>query len=68
MKDLFSNVGQLVSFRTVDDFEIIGMLFQNDANSLRKIVVHIHGNFGNFYQNKFLWYMSRIYCQNGISL
>lgn len=68
MKELFSNVGQLVSFRTVDDFEIVGMLFQNDPNSLRKIVVHIHGNFGNFYQNKFLWYMSKIYCQSGIDL
>ncbi len=75
-----SNIGRLVSFRTVKCFEIIGMLFQNESsfiegevdeiakavNSTQTIVIHIHGNYGNFYQNKFLWYMSEIYLQNGI--
>lgn len=68
MKELMSNTGRLVSFRTDDDFEIIGMLFQNSLKPLEKIVIHIHGNFGNFYQNKFLWEMSNLYCQNGIDL
>lgn len=68
MNGLTSNLGRLVSFRNVDNFEIIGMLFQNNRFLSQKIVIHIHGNFGNFYQNKFLWYMSNLYCDNGIDL
>ena len=60
-----SNYGRLVTMRTKDNFEIIGMLF-NSGNSKDKIIIHIHGNFGNFYQNKFLWFMSSIYTANGI--
>lgn len=76
-----SNLGRLVSFRTANDFEIIGMLYQSkltsytedNINEIAKkvgsesiIVIHIHGNYGNFYQNKFLWYMSEIYLKEGI--
>lgn len=70
---MYSNKGRLVTFRTENDFEIIGMLFQ-DGNQIinplvnynRKLIIHIHGNYGNFYQNKFIWHMSNIYCNNGI--
>lgn len=75
MHYLNSSLGRLVSFRNSVDFEIIGMLFQslNNSNDIslhknQKIVIHIHGNYGNFYQNKFLWYMSTMYCKNGIDL
>ena len=61
-----SNLGRLVTFRTRDDFEIIGMRFTNPLLSSDTIVIHIHGNFGNFYQNKFLWVMSNSYVHNGI--
>jgi pimeloyl-ACP methyl ester carboxylesterase len=75
------NLGRLVSFRTIDDFEIIGMLYQSKISSFieddvyeiakrvdieQVIVIHIHGNYGNFYQNKFLWYMSEIYLREKI--
>ena len=75
-----SHNGRLVTIRTTERFEIIGMLFQSessykgtDVNEKHiltdfntPIVIHVHGNFGNFYQNKFLWYMSEMYLQNGI--
>ncbi|MBQ3182203.1 MAG: hypothetical protein IJB57_00905 [Clostridia bacterium] len=69
-----SGLGKLVSFKAKNDYEIIGILFQKSSfndTSIKKhvnnrIVVHIHGSLGNFYQNKFIWYMSKIYCENGI--
>lgn len=61
-----SNLGRLVTFRTVEDYEIIGMLFANEEQRTDTIIIHIHGNFGNFYQNKFLWVMSNIYVANRI--
>lgn len=61
-----SNLGRLVSFRTKEDFEIIGLLFTKGGSSSDKVVIHIHGNFGNFYQNKFLWVMSHEYVNHGI--
>jgi hypothetical protein len=42
------------------------MFFCALPEQLNKIVIHIHGNFGNFYQNKFLWVMSEIYVGKGI--
>ncbi|MCD8013656.1 MAG: alpha/beta hydrolase [Lachnospiraceae bacterium] len=75
-----SHNGRLVSIRTREEFEIIGMLFQSRSSFENSdvhekgvqiefnnpIVIHVHGNFGNFYQNKFLWYMSEIYLNRGI--
>ncbi len=69
-----SGLGKLVSFNAKNDYEVIGILFQKGSSSdtniknhvNNKIVVHIHGSLGNFYQNKFIWHMSKIYCENGI--
>lgn len=61
-----SNNGRLVSFRTKENYEIIGMLYSNSERPSEKIVIHIHGNFGNFYQNKFIWIMSYLYIDHGI--
>ena len=62
-----SGVGRLVSFRTKSNFEIIGILFKSSQGLTNNtIVIHIHGNFGNFYQNKFLWTMSKLYTANNI--
>lgn len=74
MNYLCSSLGKLVSFRNSKNFEIIGLLFQdgscnniNISNHInKKIVIHIHGNYGNFYQNKFIWLMSKLYCENGV--
>ncbi len=74
MKSNYSALGRLVTFRTTEDFEIIGILFQKNSHKYKdislhdnkRIVIHIHGSFGNFYQNKFIWYMSEMYCNDGI--
>lgn len=42
------------------------MLFSSSSFFSDNIIIHIHGNFGNFYQNKFLWIMSHIYIENNI--
>ena len=62
-----SGIGRLVSFRTKKNFEIIGVLFRSSQScDSSTVVIHIHGNFGNFYQNKFLWAMSKLYTENNI--
>lgn len=61
-----SNLGRLVSFRTKENYEVNGMLFCSLNSNNDTIVIHIHGNFGNFYQNKFLWVMSDVYVKNGV--
>ena len=74
MKYSYSSLGKLVSFRNSQDFEIIGMLFQYGSSNKydisnhtnKRIVIHIHGSYGNFYQNKFIWHMSKIYCENEV--
>lgn len=61
-----SNLGRLVTFRTKENYEVIGMIFCSLSQNNDTIVIHIHGNFGNFYQNKFLWIMSEVYIKNGV--
>lgn len=66
---MHSGLGQLISFNNVNDMELIGLLFSGSGSSARTsntIVLHIHGNYGNFYNNKFIWVMSKIYVENGI--
>ncbi|MHB1157524.1 MAG: alpha/beta fold hydrolase [Phycisphaerales bacterium] len=60
-----SAAGRLIKFESEDGFILDGMLFE--ANSCRGIVVHIHGNYGNFYNNYFLYRMSCMYTANGYS-
>lgn len=60
-----SNLGRLISFENERGLELIGMLFE--GRGYRKaIVIHVHGNYGNFYTNKFIWKMSKIYPRYGI--
>lgn len=62
-----SGKGKLVNFVNEKKLELIGMLFEDEATSKNTIVIHIHGNYGNFYNNKFIWTMSKIYVDYGIS-
>lgn len=62
-----SALGKLVNFSNKHQLELIGLLFQPVNIATDTIVIHVHGNYGNFYNNKFLWYMSKTYTQNGIS-
>ncbi len=62
-----SALGKLVNFTNKHKLELIGLLFQPQDIVTDTIIIHIHGNYGNFYNNKFLWYMSKTYIQNGAS-
>ena len=62
-----SALGKLVNFSNKHNLELIGILFEPQNMALDSIIIHIHGNYGNFYNNKFLWYMSKTYTKSGIS-
>jgi alpha/beta superfamily hydrolase len=49
-------LGQLVSFDGARGLRLDGMLYT--APSAKLTVVHTHGSFGNFYQNKFVPFLS----------
>ncbi|MDR2971982.1 MAG: hypothetical protein LBU83_08650 [Bacteroidales bacterium] len=59
-----SDLGQLVSFNNDNGLELIGIIFE--PNNKNAIIIHIHGNYGNFYNNKFIWVMSQRYVENDI--
>lgn len=49
---------------TEDKLILQGLLFEPDQPT-EKIVLHIHGMAGNFYENKFLDFMAETFTQNG---
>lgn len=62
-----SGKGKLVNFANGRNLELIGMLFESETAYKNSIVVHVHGNYGNFYNNKFIWVMSKMYVNHEIS-
>ena len=44
-----SALGKLVNFTNKNKLELIGLLFQSQEFLGDTIIIHIHGNFGNFY-------------------
>ena len=58
-------VGRLVSFENDRGFVLDGMLCE--ASNASGTVVHVHGSYGNFYQNMFVRVMSGLYTQRGIN-
>jgi len=64
-----SGLGRLVNFHNENGLELIGILFESNTTTSSDndtIVIHVHGNYGNFYNNKFIWVMSTQYINNGI--
>ena len=59
--------GKLIRFVNERRLELIGLLFEPSQTKRDTIVIHVHGNFGNFYTNKFIWYMSKMYTENNIA-
>src|SRR5665213_942654 len=57
--------GELVTFKNANAFHHDGILYQQESN--RTTIVHVHGSFGNFYQNEFLRIMARTYLASGIN-
>lgn len=52
-------LGELVTFKNSNAFHHDGILYSDPANTTT--IVHVHGSFGNFYQNEFLRVMAKTY-------
>ena len=59
-------VGRLVSFENSRGLILDGMLCE--ATNAIGTVVHVHGSYGNFYQNVFVRVMSGVYTRSGLNL
>jgi len=57
--------GELVTFKNEREFHHDGILYQDDKHAVT--IVHVHGSFGNFYQNEFLRIMADAYVDAGIN-
>lgn len=58
-------LGELVTFKNPMGLHLDGILYQDHIN--RGMIVHVHGSFGNFYQNHFIRLMARSYLDAGIN-
>ena len=61
-----SALGKLVSFSSENGYKLHGIYFSEEYNN--HTIIHVHGNFGNFYQNEFISVMSKVYLSSGINL
>lgn len=51
---------------TEDNIELAGLLYEPEITS-EKILVHVHGMAGNFYENRFLDFIAQTLTSNGIA-
>lgn len=59
-------LGELVTIKSTKGLDLDGICYRRQRN--RVTIVHIHGSFGNFYQNRFVKLMAKKYGQAGINL
>lgn len=57
---------ELVRINSTDNIEMVGILYEPEIIG-NKIVVHVHGLCGNFYENRFLDILAKTYTDKGIS-
>jgi pimeloyl-ACP methyl ester carboxylesterase len=57
---------ELVRINSMDNIEMVGILYEPEEKS-NKIVIHVHGLCGNFYENRFLDILAKTYTDKGIS-
>ncbi len=57
---------ELISFHNDSGLKLDGLLFRSLEKPIAT-VIHIHGSFGNFYNNDFIKSMANIYCANNIN-
>lgn len=60
----------LVRMYTNDNLELVGMLYEPDlkaSEQARRVVVHVHGMAGNFYENSFLDYFAQTLTTHGVA-
>jgi predicted esterase len=55
--------GELITFVDTNDYFHNGILYR--AENSDKTIIHIHGSFGNFYQNDFIQIMAELYTNAG---
>lgn len=55
---------KLVRIHSTDGIEQPGILYTSDSDT-DKIVIHVHGLYGNFYENKFLDILAKAYTDKG---
>lgn len=55
---------KLVKIITIDNIELTGLLY-TPIKETKKIVVHVHGLAGNFYENSFIDFQAKNYTENG---
>lgn len=57
---------ELIRINSIDGIEMVGILYEPE-NKNNKIVIHVHGLCGNFYENRFLDTLAKTYTDKGIS-
>ena len=57
---------ELVRINSTDGIQMPGILYTPDKTS-KKIVIHVHGLNGNFYENNFLDSVSKSYTDKGFA-
>lgn len=58
-------LGELVTFNNAKGLRLDGILYQNEGNDTT--IIHVHGSFGNFYANRWLRIMAKLYLDAGIN-
>lgn len=49
---------ELIRINSIDGIEQVGILYTSKERT-KKIVIHVHGLNGNFYENRFFRYISQ---------
>lgn len=57
---------ELVRFQTKDKLKLQGLLYKS-KRKISKILIHVHGWMGNFYENRFIDYFADILTKNNIA-
>lgn len=57
---------KLVRMTSTDNLEMVGILYEPEEK-VNKIVIHIHGLCGNFYENRFIDILAKTYTSKGYS-
>jgi pimeloyl-ACP methyl ester carboxylesterase len=52
---------------TKDSLELVGVLYEPDNSISKKVLVHVHGMAGNFYENKFLDFIANTLTSNRVA-
>lgn len=57
---------ELIRIKSIDNIEMVGILYEPEEKNT-KIVIHVHGLCGNFYENRFIDILAKTYTDKGYS-